>query len=70
MGYRSLFEQLGEDEKALKLRTEAEQLKAKFEKAFWMNDTQFYAIALDKEEEASWYDYIQSRSYSFLRHVK
>ncbi|MGE8078841.1 glycogen debranching N-terminal domain-containing protein [Peribacillus loiseleuriae] len=51
MGVASLLDKLGEDDKALKLRTEAEQLKAKFEQSFWMNDTQFYAIALDKKKE-------------------
>lgn len=51
LGIASLFEKLGNDDKAVTLRTEAEQLKAKFEEAFWMNDTKFYAIALDKEKQ-------------------
>ncbi|WP_391117838.1 glycogen debranching N-terminal domain-containing protein [Psychrobacillus sp. L3] len=51
MGIASIFDNLGNADIAFKLRTEAEQLKDRFEQAFWMDDQQFYAIALDKEKE-------------------
>ncbi|GIN84900.1 amylo-alpha-1,6-glucosidase [Heyndrickxia sporothermodurans] len=51
MGIASLYEKIGEIEKAKKLRNEAEVLKEKFDQSFWMDDTQFYAIALDQEKK-------------------
>ncbi|MCL6585446.1 MAG: amylo-alpha-1,6-glucosidase [Anoxybacillus sp.] len=47
MGLADIFEQLNEHEQAAKLRQQAEELRVKFEKQFWMEDVQFYAIALD-----------------------
>ncbi|CAM4487026.1 amylo-alpha-1,6-glucosidase [Paenibacillus phoenicis] len=44
-----LFELMGEPETARRLEAEAEELKARFESAFWMEDEQCYAIALDKD---------------------
>ncbi|CAM4421826.1 MAG: glycogen debranching N-terminal domain-containing protein [Paenibacillus macerans] len=44
-----LFELMGEPEAARRLAEEAEALKERFESAFWMDDEQSYAIALDKE---------------------
>ncbi|MBO1005703.1 amylo-alpha-1,6-glucosidase [Pseudogracilibacillus auburnensis] len=51
VGVASLFEQLGENDRAQTLRNEAEKLKAKFEAEFWMDEVNFYAIALDKEKQ-------------------
>ncbi|MGE8203001.1 glycogen debranching N-terminal domain-containing protein [Heyndrickxia sp. NPDC080065] len=51
IGIAGLYEKIGDIEKAEKLRNEAEVLKEKFHQSFWMEDTQFYAIALDKEKK-------------------
>jgi glycogen debranching enzyme len=51
VGLVDIFEQLGETARAAKLRQEAEELKKKFDAAFWMEDVQFYAIALDSEKQ-------------------
>ncbi|CAM3002642.1 amylo-alpha-1,6-glucosidase [Paenibacillus sediminis] len=45
-----IFAQMGDKALANKLEKEAEEFKAKFEQAFWMEDEQFYALALDKEQ--------------------
>lgn len=45
-----VFADMGEHELARKLEEEAEELRARFEAAFWMEDEQCYAIALDKEQ--------------------
>ncbi|GGD80546.1 amylo-alpha-1,6-glucosidase [Paenibacillus nasutitermitis] len=42
-----LFRSFGDDARADRLESEAAQLKEKFEQQFWMEDEQFYAIALD-----------------------
>ncbi|MBB5323934.1 glycogen debranching enzyme [Anoxybacillus tepidamans] len=47
MGLADIFEQLNESERAAQLRQQAKALKAKFDEHFWMEDVQFYAIALD-----------------------
>jgi len=44
-----LFELMGEPETARRLAAEAEELQARFESAYWMEDEQCYAIALDKD---------------------
>ncbi|MEJ9217956.1 amylo-alpha-1,6-glucosidase [Paenibacillus glucanolyticus] len=44
-----VFAGLGEPERARRLETEAEELRARFESAFWMEDEMCYAIALDKD---------------------
>jgi len=41
---------LGEDELAARLESEASQLRLSFEKAFWMEEEAFYAIALDENQ--------------------
>ncbi|NNV05111.1 amylo-alpha-1,6-glucosidase [Geobacillus sp. C56-T2] len=46
-----IFDHLGETERARELRRQSEALKAKFEERFWMEDVQFYAIALDENKE-------------------
>lgn len=51
MGLADIFEQLNEHEQAAKLRQQAEELRVKFEKQFWMEDVQFYAIALDGNKQ-------------------
>ncbi|MCE7792037.1 amylo-alpha-1,6-glucosidase [Salipaludibacillus sp. CUR1] len=45
-----IYKQLGFNEKADKLTREAADLKERFESSFWMEDQQFYALALDKEK--------------------
>ncbi|MFC0187087.1 glycogen debranching N-terminal domain-containing protein [Fictibacillus aquaticus] len=50
-GLAELFEKIGKTEKAAELRAQASRLKEKFDEAFWMEDVQFYAIALDKEKK-------------------
>ncbi len=47
----SFFELMGEAAFAAKLEEEAQQLQLRFEQSFWMEDKQFYAIALDKDRE-------------------
>lgn len=46
-----IYDFLNKGEKAAVLRKEAETLKDKFEKEFWMEEEQFYALALDKEKK-------------------
>ncbi|WP_421382230.1 glycogen debranching N-terminal domain-containing protein [Bacillus salacetis] len=50
-GIASIYEKLGSGEQAEALNKQAEELKAKFEKEFWMEDQQFYAIALDQDKK-------------------
>ncbi|MBW7462155.1 amylo-alpha-1,6-glucosidase, partial [Paenibacillus sepulcri] len=42
-----LFRSFGSAERADRLESEAARLKERFEQQFWMEDEQFYAIALD-----------------------
>jgi glycogen debranching enzyme len=51
MGLADIFEQLNETERATELRKQAKALKEKFDEQFWMEDVQFYAIALDEKKE-------------------
>jgi glycogen debranching enzyme len=51
IGIASIFEQLHRHKQASKLRSQAEQLKKRFDKAFWMQDVNFYAIALDRDKK-------------------
>lgn len=46
-----IFEHLGELERAKELRHQAKALKERFDEQFWMEDVQFYAIALDEKKE-------------------
>ncbi|WP_026692753.1 amylo-alpha-1,6-glucosidase [Peribacillus kribbensis] len=50
MGIASVFEHLGKEEQAAGLRQQAQALKARFEEEFWMDDVNFYAIALDENK--------------------
>lgn len=47
----SFYQALGETAEAERWRTKAEQLKTKFHKAFWLDDLQTYAMALDNEKQ-------------------
>ncbi|MYL54645.1 amylo-alpha-1,6-glucosidase [Pontibacillus yanchengensis] len=46
-----LYEYIGEDYKAQKMIEEARQLKTLFNDAFWMEQEDFYALALDKDKQ-------------------
>ncbi|WP_409291261.1 glycogen debranching N-terminal domain-containing protein [Peribacillus sp. SCS-37] len=50
-GIADLFEKLGRNERAQELRKQAEELKQRFDADFWMEDSQYYAIALDKDKK-------------------
>ncbi|AET59212.1 hypothetical protein HPL003_12285 [Paenibacillus terrae HPL-003] len=50
MGIADLYEALGRNEESAKLRDEARRLKNKFDEAFWMEEHQYYAIALDENK--------------------
>lgn len=45
-----IFRTLGRSEAADRLEREAAELKERFEQAFWMEDEQYYAIALDRDK--------------------
>lgn len=47
MGMAELFDFLGECERAEQLRQEAAQLQDRFHTVFWMQDRQYYAMAVD-----------------------
>ncbi|MGD6802327.1 amylo-alpha-1,6-glucosidase [Rossellomorea aquimaris] len=49
-GIASIYKKLGQTEKSEALLEQAGRLKEKFEKEFWMEDQQFYAIALDQDK--------------------
>lgn len=51
IGIASLFQQVGCTEKSADLKNQANELKGLFEKAFWMDDEAFFAIALDKDKK-------------------
>ncbi|MFE8702443.1 glycogen debranching N-terminal domain-containing protein [Cytobacillus sp. FJAT-54145] len=51
MGMADIYDQLGKAELAANLRDQAQQLKEKFDEAFWMEDQKFYAIALDEKKQ-------------------
>jgi glycogen debranching enzyme len=46
-----IFRSLGHAEQADVMEQDASQLQARFERDFWMEDEQFYAIALDKDKK-------------------
>lgn len=50
MGLAGIFESLHKQERANELRQQAWALKERFEAAFWMEEQQFYAIALDEQK--------------------
>ncbi|ART75922.1 amylo-alpha-1,6-glucosidase [Sutcliffiella horikoshii] len=51
MGVASIYDKLGDPERAAVLREESTKLKIKFDEEFWMDDVNFYAIALDKNKQ-------------------
>lgn len=51
MGLAEIYENIGNQEKSSALREQANKLKEKFEKEFWMDDVNYYAIALDENKE-------------------
>lgn len=50
-GLAQIYEAKGQEKKAEVLRSQADALKINFEDAFWMEDKEFYAIALDENKE-------------------
>ncbi|PZE21120.1 amylo-alpha-1,6-glucosidase [Paenibacillus xerothermodurans] len=50
MGIAELYQEVGFKDRAERLRSEAQALKAKFDEAFWMEEHRFYAIALDENK--------------------
>ncbi|CAH0117977.1 hypothetical protein PAE9249_00442 [Paenibacillus sp. CECT 9249] len=48
-GMAPLFRLMGDDALADRLEREAGELRERFERHFWMEDEQFYALALDQE---------------------
>lgn len=50
-GVAAIYEVQGKKEEAAKLRNQADQLKQRYNEAFWMEDQQFHAIALDKDKK-------------------
>jgi len=47
----AVYETLGNPERAERLKMSAEQLKTRFNAAFWMPDKNFYAVALDGRKQ-------------------
>ncbi|WP_082233456.1 amylo-alpha-1,6-glucosidase [Halobacillus massiliensis] len=50
-GIAEIYYAAGDNEKADQLQREAKSLQAAFEKEFWLEDENYYAIALDKNKE-------------------
>ncbi len=50
-GIAAVAEELGQKELAKKLRTQAEELRRKFEVAFWSDDLSMFALALDGKKQ-------------------
>jgi glycogen debranching enzyme len=48
-----LYERAGESDRAQELCDQAEELRARFNRDFWLNDRQFYALALQAENRAA-----------------
>lgn len=51
MGIADIYESINQTERAEQLRRQAVSLKERFDEEFWMEDIQFYAIALDEKKE-------------------
>ncbi|MFY9587920.1 MAG: amylo-alpha-1,6-glucosidase [Actinomycetota bacterium] len=45
-----VFESLGDHDRAAELTRQADELKARFNEAFWLEDERFYAMALDGDK--------------------
>ncbi|UTE78742.1 amylo-alpha-1,6-glucosidase [Rossellomorea sp. KS-H15a] len=50
-GLAAIYEALEDHETASRLKAEAKNLQERFEQEFWMDDLEFYAIALDRKKE-------------------
>ncbi|MFE7060744.1 glycogen debranching N-terminal domain-containing protein [Sutcliffiella sp. NPDC057660] len=50
-GIASIYEKLGKQEEAARLLEDIQRLKEKFDEEFWMDDVNFYAIALDRDKK-------------------
>lgn len=50
VGMAEVFEALGEVDRATRLRADAERLRERFERDFWLPDRDYYALALDGEK--------------------
>jgi glycogen debranching enzyme len=51
MRISEIYMLLGEEGRAAQLRDEAEDLKARFNRDFWMEDEQYFAVALDRAKK-------------------
>jgi glycogen debranching enzyme len=51
MGLASIYDKLGKKDKAEALREQSQKLKVKFDEEFWMEDVNYYAIALDRDKQ-------------------
>jgi glycogen debranching enzyme len=50
VGMAEVFEALGEPDRATRLRADAERLRERFERDFWLPDRDYYALALDGDK--------------------
>ncbi|CEG25755.1 amylo-alpha-1,6-glucosidase [Bacillus sp. B-jedd] len=50
IGIADLYDLIGKKDQAEELRLSAEKMRAKFNDAFWMEDKEYYAIALDADK--------------------
>jgi len=51
MAIADIYKHLGQENRALELKKQAAHLKRKFDEDFWMEDKQFYALALDGQKK-------------------
>jgi glycogen debranching enzyme len=51
MRMAEVFEALGEQERAIELRTKAAQLQVRFEERFWCEEIGYYAFTLDRDKK-------------------
>jgi glycogen debranching enzyme len=65
-----LYERAGESERATQLRDQAEGLRARFNRDFWVEERQFYALALQAQESPSRSSFVQPRTGVMDRHYR
>lgn len=51
MGLAAIYDKLGKTDKAEALKVQSQKLKFKFDEEFWMEDVNYYAIALDRDKQ-------------------
>lgn len=51
MGLASIYDKLGKTDQAKALKEQSQKLKFKFDEEFWMEDVNYYAIALDRDKQ-------------------